>query len=82
MDAILELTVRCIGYVLLDVVFGTLLYCLGWPVVPLISLGRYSRQPWPLESHETVFVSCIGLAIALLGMMATLGQFYDVGVGI
>jgi hypothetical protein len=40
MDAILELTVRCIGYVLLDVVFSTLLYWLGWPVVQLISLGR------------------------------------------
>ena len=75
MDAILELTVRCIGYVLLDVVFGTLLYWLGWPVVKLISLGRYPRQPSNQESREAVYVSCVGLAIGLLGMMATLGQF-------
>ena len=53
-----------------------LFYPLGWPVVKLITLGRYPlKGSWLRDTRQTDFTAIIGFAVALVGMMAALQQF-------
>lgn len=75
MDGILELTLRMLGYLLAEIVFGTLFYWLGWPWVKLLSLGKYPQQRWCIGTRENTYVACVGVGISVLALMAALGQF-------
>ncbi len=75
MEEILALGIRALGYVLVELFFGTLCYWLGWPWVKLFTLGKYPRHGWLSGRREEIYVECVGLAVLALGLMAALGQF-------
>lgn len=75
MDTLLELGARFIGYLLAEIIFGTLFYWLGWPWVKLLSLGQYPRQRWGSGTREETYVACVGGCFSALALMAALGQF-------
>lgn len=57
-------------------VLRALFYPLGWPVVQLITLGRYPHKgSWLRDTRQTDITAIIGVAVALVGMMAALQQF-------
>ncbi|WP_189656992.1 hypothetical protein [Pseudomonas sp. BW16M2] len=58
------------------VLFRSLCYPLGWPLVKLATLGRYpSRGAWYAERAESEWTAAIGLVVLLLLLMLLLGQF-------
>ncbi|WP_225422469.1 hypothetical protein [Pseudomonas huaxiensis] len=57
-------------------VLRALFYPLGWPLVKLITLGRYPQKgSWLRDTRQADITAIIGLAVALVGMMAALQQF-------
>ena len=61
---------------LIGPVLRVLFYPLGWPVVQLFTLGRYPlKDSWLRDTRQTDFTAFIGVAVALVGMMAALQQF-------
>lgn len=76
MDQLLSLVVRLLlADIVGDFLLGTLCYWLGWPWVKLFTLGRYPRHGWRSGHREEIWVQCVGLLVAVLGMMAAFGQF-------
>lgn len=75
MEEILALGVRALGYVLVELFFGTLCYWTGWPWVKLFTLGKYPRHGGLSGRREGIYVRCVGLAVLALVLMAALGQF-------
>ncbi len=75
MDQLLSLVVRLLADIVGDFLLGTLCYWLGWPWVKLLTLGRYPRHGWRSGHREEIWVQCVGLLVAVLGMMAAFGQF-------
>lgn len=61
---------------LFKVVMQAILFPLGWPVVKLLTLGRYPvKGTWFSDSRQETVTAMIGMAAALVVMMALLGQF-------
>jgi len=56
---------RGIGYIIAEILFGTVCYWVGWPICRAFTLGRYPRtrkqllpDNWDMESF---FCSTVGL---------------------
>ncbi|GFM80331.1 hypothetical protein PSCICO_39760 [Pseudomonas cichorii] len=61
---------------LFEFVFRAIFYPIGWPVVKLITLGKYpSKNAWFSTRPESDWTMGIGIAISLIAMMAALAQF-------
>lgn len=61
---------------MLDVVFSALLFPVGWPIVKLLTLGKYpSRGSWFANTPQSEWTSAVGLAVVVIAMMAALKQF-------
>ena len=75
METVLGLVLRLLADIIGDFLLGTLFYWLGWPWVKLFTLGRYPCHGWRSGHPEERWVQCVGLAVLVLGLMATLGQF-------
>ncbi|MDC6491268.1 hypothetical protein EIG75_20245 [Pseudomonas syringae] len=62
--------------ILVEVVFRAICFPIGWPLMRLITLGKYpskgSRFSYTPESEWT---SALGLAVLAINMMAVLRQF-------
>ena len=73
--ALLAFAARLLAEFVGELILGTLCYWLGWPWVKLFSLGKYPRHGWRSGHREEIYVQCVGGAVAVLAMMAALGQF-------
>ncbi|MED5606221.1 hypothetical protein VV867_00770 [Pseudomonas sp. JH-2] len=61
---------------LLEVLFHSLCYPVGWPVVKLFTLGRYPRRHTYMSGeYDAEWTAAIGLAVLVIAMMAALRQF-------
>ncbi|WP_080215778.1 hypothetical protein, partial [Pseudomonas syringae] len=60
---------------LLEVILRAICYPVGWPIVRLLSRGRYpSRGSWFSNTAEANWTVATGLAILVITMMALLHQ--------
>ena len=78
MDGLLNV----IGNFILEFVFGTLfaaiLFWIGWPIVKVLTLGRYPHGQKCLD--ETMQANCVratAIAALTVSLMAALGQFHS-----
>lgn len=74
MDFIIGLVAEFVGYVLTELILSRFFFCCGWPVVKLVTLGRYPTRHRPEGSRQAVYVCCFGLATFCLVLLALLGQ--------
>ncbi len=74
MEDILTLAVRFFGYLIYEIVLGTIFYFIGWPFVKLATFGKYPKSGWLSGSKEEAYVCCVGLVVFVLFVMAILGQ--------
>ncbi|NBA97171.1 hypothetical protein [Pseudomonas sp. R5(2019)] len=59
-----------------ELTFQAIFYPIGWPVVKLLTLGKYpSRRSWFSETPESQWTAGAGLAVVVIGVMLALGQF-------
>ncbi|WP_157375463.1 hypothetical protein [Alcanivorax hongdengensis] len=75
LEAIIRGFGRALGYLLLNLLFECVFYYLGWPVVKVLTLGRYPsashQQGWKTGNHQGMWVSGVGLLVFVLaGMLA------------
>ncbi|MDV7212017.1 hypothetical protein [Azotobacter beijerinckii] len=74
MEEIATSVFRLIGNVISEIILGTFVYWLGWPLVKLATLGKYPRRDWRENSREEVYVACVGVLAFAIVIMAFLGQ--------
>ncbi|MCI3947241.1 hypothetical protein K0038_04330 [Pseudomonas syringae] len=61
---------------LLEAVCRAIFYPVGWPVVKLLTLGKYPlKGSWFAESPSANWTTGIGAAVLVLIMMALFHQF-------
>jgi hypothetical protein len=75
MDAIAAFLARTVAEIVVEVVFRTFLYFIAWPFVKLFTLGKYPAQKWLSGSKEETYISCVGIVILAIAVMAYFGQF-------
>lgn len=68
LDTLIELTARF----LVEVVFYTVLYGVGWIMFKAVTLGRY--PPPPPQKHNEELVALFPIAILFIGL--TVGVFF------
>lgn len=62
--------------VLAEVIFHAICFPVGWPIVKLITRGKYpAKGSWFAETPEAQWTSAVGLAALTIAMMAALKQF-------
>lgn len=62
--------------ILFELIARAVCFPVGWPVVKLITLGKYpSKGAWFAETPEAEWTMGIGLAVLVITMMAVLKQF-------
>lgn len=62
--------------ILIEVVFRAVCFPLGWPIMRLITWGKYpSNGSWLAHTPESEWTSGAGVTVLLVGMMAALKQF-------
>jgi len=74
MDEILEEIgkgfLRGVGYLLVEILYGTICYWVGWPICRVLTLGRYPRdrsQPLPEQwTVESFFCSSVGFVVLII----------------
>ncbi|MCD5994738.1 hypothetical protein KDX38_13755 [Pseudomonas sp. CDFA 602] len=60
----------------LEPIFRAICYPIGWPIVRLLTLGKYPvKGSWFSTAPAAQWTSGIGLAVLLVVMMALLKQF-------
>ncbi|WP_035386867.1 hypothetical protein [Ferrimonas senticii] len=57
---------RYLGYLVIEVIFDTVCYCIGWGLVRLLTFGRYPRRPLRDLHHSSVAAD---LALSLIGAL-------------
>jgi hypothetical protein len=75
MDEILALLVRLLGQLLGELLLGRIFYFIGWPFVKLATLGKYPSKRRDSHSRQEIYVVCVGIAVSVVALMASLGQF-------
>ena len=61
---------------LLEPLFRAIFFPIGWPVVKLITWGKYPKKGvWFSDTPQSDWTAGIGLAVVLIVMMAVLKQF-------
>lgn len=74
-DALIEWLLRPLTY-LFELAFRALCYPIGWPIVRLLTWGRYpQRGMWMSHKPEAEWTSGVGVTVLLIAMMAVLQQF-------
>lgn len=73
LDAIAEVVVRAVGWLIVDVILTGIFYWPGWLFLRILTLGRY--PPSQATPHNREFVACFGLSIILLVVLVRV-QFY------
>ncbi|UVJ44993.1 hypothetical protein NVV94_05265 [Pseudomonas sp. LS1212] len=59
-----------------EVIFRAICYPIGWPIVRLITLGKYpSKGSWFAYTPESEWTCGVGLVVLVVAMMAALKQF-------
>lgn len=59
-----------------DTIFQAIFFPIGWPIVKLVTLGRYpSKGSWFAETGEAEWTAGLGLATVVIAGMAAMGQF-------
>ncbi|MGY8873002.1 MAG: hypothetical protein ACKVJE_21465 [Pseudomonadales bacterium] len=72
---------RGIGYILAEIIFGTICYWVGWPICKIVTLGKYpsSNQVVYLDEYTNrnngFWCSAVGLLAIILAGLYFLGQF-------
>ncbi|KFE50951.1 hypothetical protein [Pseudomonas syringae] len=62
--------------ILVEVIFRAICFTIGWPVMRIITLGKYpSKGSWFSGTPESEWTSALGLAVVVIAMMAALKQF-------
>ncbi len=62
--------------ILVEVIFRAVCFPIGWPLMRLVTLGRYpSKGSWFSYTPESEWTSALGLAVLVVAMMAMLRQF-------
>jgi hypothetical protein len=62
--------------VLADYVFQAIFFPIGWPLMKILTLGKYpAKGSWFSESPSAQWTSAIGLAVLIIAMMAAMKQF-------
>jgi hypothetical protein len=62
--------------VLADYVFQAIFFPIGWPLMKILTLGKYpTKGSWFSESPSAQWTSAIGLAVLVIAMMAGMKQF-------
>ena len=75
MDEIPALLVRLLDQLLGELLLGRIFYCIGWPFVKLVTLGKYPGKHRDSHSRQEIYATCVGLAVSAVALMASLGQF-------
>jgi hypothetical protein len=59
-----------------DIIFRAIFFPIGWPIVKLLTLGRYpSKGSWFAETPDAEWTAGLGLAVAVIVGMAAMRQF-------
>ena len=74
---------RGVGYILAEIVFGTICYWVGWPVCKIITLGKYPHSNdvvylddgWFSSRNNNFWCSAVGLLIIIFIGLYLTGQF-------
>ncbi|MBX8513326.1 hypothetical protein [Pseudomonas cichorii] len=62
--------------ILLEYVLRAIFFPVGWPVVKILTLGKYPvKGSWFAETPQSNWTFGIGIAVSLIAMMAVLKQF-------
>lgn len=62
--------------ILLDAIFRAICFPIGWPIMRVITLGKYpAKGAWFSEKPESEWTAGVGLAVLMVAMMAALKQF-------
>ncbi|MEG5262747.1 hypothetical protein TRP66_00415 [Pseudomonas sp. JDS28PS106] len=65
--------------VLIEIICRAICFPVGWPLVKLITLGKYpSRGSWFASTPKAQWTTGSGLAVLTIVMMAVLKQFVSV----
>ena len=68
LDALVEFVLEPVG--------RAIFFPIGWPIVKLISLGRYPRKGmWFKDTPESNWTMGLGIAAVMIAMMVVLHQF-------
>jgi len=61
---------RGVGYLLVEILYGTICYWVGWPICRVLTLGRYPRdreQPLPEKwNAESFLCSSVGFIVLIV----------------
>lgn len=61
---------------LVELMFRTICFPVGWPVVKIITLGKYpSKGSWFASTPESQWTTGTGAVVLAVAMMAALKQF-------
>ncbi len=72
---------RGIGYILLEILFGTVCYWVGWPICKIVTLGKYpsSNQVVYLDDSQNrtngFWCSGVGFLVILFAALYFAGLF-------
>ena len=75
MDELFSSILRFLGYVVSELLLGTVFYAIGWPFVKIATLGKYPKREWLSGSKNEAYVCCVGILVFSILLMAVLGQF-------
>lgn len=63
-------------YELLAPVLQAVCYPIGWPLMKLLTLGRYPRRgSWFSDSTASTMTTMLGVVVVLVTVLALTGQF-------
>ena len=62
--------------VLIELIFRAVCFPVGWPIVKILTLGKYpAKGSWFASSPESQWTTGAGLTVLVIAMMAALKQF-------
>ena len=62
--------------ILIEVIFRAICFPIGWPIVRLITLGKYpTKGSWFTYTPESKWTSALGLAVLVIAIMTAMRQF-------
>jgi len=73
LDAIAEVVVRAVGWLIVDVILTNIFYWPGWLFLKVLTLGRY--PPSSSTPHKREFVAIFGFAVILVTVLVRV-QWY------
>jgi len=72
---------RGVGYLLVEILYGTICYWIGWPICRLLTLGNYPRdrsQPLPEKwTIESFLCSSVGFIVLIAVALYLADNFFQ-----